>query len=319
MVRCASIMDFKYLLLSLAAVSYFILVMLSLYNTRIAYLEWLAMVLPYLWVINIALALGMGLFWVRSGYINPLLPSLVLLLVLSFYLTSRMFTPSLISEHTQGGDQRLTLAFFNKLYSNTNYAEINKHVSEVNPDILGLAELEEADIPNIPTLKDFPHNLEKPIRGSFNLAIYSQFPIELDPKAPDLPYVLPVILKTPRSRYHLFVIHPQPPINQEWMRGRNSELEELAVYIKSLEDKQVILMGDFNLTPWSKTYLDLNKSLTGLKNSHTGSGLNFTWHNGLVRTQVDYIFVPLQAKVESYKNIGVKGSDHNLISTEISL
>jgi endonuclease/exonuclease/phosphatase (EEP) superfamily protein YafD len=311
-------MDLKYLLLTALIFIYCLLVTGSLFNTRIVYLEWLVTMLPYLWGVSIILLVLVIYFWIGQGFIGLLIPSLILLLLTSMVLSTRIFNTPLVSEVKGAGAQSLRLAFFNKLYSNTKYEAIDQAVKQAKPDILGIAEIREADLGSIKELEYFPYSHKMPARDGAMLAVYSKHPLELDLKAPKLSHVIPLIADIKGESYHLFVIHPKPPINNEWMKDRNTELESLVSYISLLDPQIVLLMGDFNLSPWSKTFTNLNNSLVGLKKTGTNP-LSSTWHSGVLGTQIDHIFVPTSAAVLDFEVIGVEGSDHKMIVAQISL
>lgn len=236
-----------------------------------------------------------------------------LVLLINFWQFNFYSIPE-VKASSQGS---IRVAFFNKLYSNTGYLAIDKKLTAVNPDMIGFSELKAEDVKNIGYLKNYKYAFFKESRDNSKIAFFTNFPAEEEDSL-KLPHVLSLKAHIAGDLYRVFVIHPVPPINTNWLHKRNKELEDLAGHINSLDTKNVILIGDFNLTPWSSAYRSFSNSLGGLKNAALGQGINFTWGNSLVKTQVDHIFLPRSVSVDKFKAEEVPGSDHRLIWVDSS-
>src|SRR5690606_29905835 len=114
-------------------------------------------------------------------------------------------------------------------------------------------------------------------------------------------------------------VHTVAPIAIGFTEHRNLQVEGLADYFASYLDgsQEVIVLGDFNLSPWSTVYTDfLRKSQ--LVSASAGE-LHFTWHtvNDLLGVHIDHIFLSPNLSHSDFI-VGEKaGSDHNLIYTEV--
>ena len=104
-------------------------------------------------------------------------------------------------------------------------------------------------------------------------------------------------------------------------RSRNEHLQLLAKRTQQslTESPQipVIVMGDFNLTPWSPHFLDF-ESTSGLRRAKQGVGLTPTWYArgasfpmGLV---IDHMFVSGVLQIDEYHVGEDIGSDHRSVS-----
>lgn len=297
-------------------VSYSLIFLVTLFNKKFLLPELFSMLLPYWLVLNLIILGAMLFFYqykifTKLSFLNI---SLSLLFIITLYLAVNFYKFSFLSfpdvQASTGSEVRV--AFFNKLYSNTNYYEIDNKLKEVTPDFIGFSELKKEDISNIPYLQNYKYSQIKDARDNSTIAFFSNQPSELDTNL-NLAYVLPLKMQLQSETYHVFVIHPMPPINSEWLSMRNQELTELSTYINSLNSENVILIGDFNLTPWSPIYQQFANNQTKVKNAAIGQGINFTWGNSLIKTQVDHIFIPKGWSVDSFKSEQVPGSDHNLI------
>lgn len=304
---------------AILSIIFSVLIFLSLVKGGVLILDLLSMLLPY-WIV-----VGLLLFFViiflsvvpASAYDHIFLRlSAVPLIIVLLFLVFQVVSFSTFSEVSAGAadrDSSLSVAFLNKLYSNTNYTAINEKLSEVEPDLLGFSEITKADQDGIGFLNRFPYKLSKKSRDGAQIMFYSKYPARIDNNL-SLPHVLPVKVEMDGGEYSVFVIHPKPPINSAWMKARNEELDSLASYINSLEDKdKVLVLGDFNLSTWSPVYKNFSGKLSQLKDSAKGKGFVFTWHGSLIRTQIDHLFVPGNSLVEDFQSEKVEGSDHNLI------
>lgn len=116
----------------------------------------------------------------------------------------------------------------------------------------------------------------------------------------------------------VYAVHPRPPESQATTAARDSLFTELAGLVTD-ETMPVVVIGDFNATPWSYAFRDFS-SATGLVNSQTGYGLSATWP-----TTFPLTLVPLDHMLHSdslttvERNIGPDlGSDHLPLLVDVS-
>lgn len=123
---------------------------------------------------------------------------------------------------------------------------------------------------------------------------------------------------TPPRGITVIGAHPLPPNHPSWFRQRNAYLRKLADIIAD-EDRDVILVGDFNVTPWSWHYDEFVRR-TGLLDSRSGFGLQTTWPAllpPLLRVAIDHCFVSPGLVVTSRCVLGSTGSDHLPIVVDV--
>lgn len=111
------------------------------------------------------------------------------------------------------------------------------------------------------------------------------------------------------ERVAVYAIHPRPPDNDSRTEARDSLFTELAILVSN-EDMPVVVIGDFNASPWSYAFQDFVDA-TGLINSQIGYGLSATWPTSPLT------LVPLDHMLHSsslttvQRNVGPNlGSDH---------
>lgn len=120
------------------------------------------------------------------------------------------------------------------------------------------------------------------------------------------------------QRIAIYAVHPRPPDSQAKTDARDSLFDELAGLVAA-ETMPVVVIGDFNATPWSYAFRDFRAS-TGLVNSQNGFGLSATWPANLPLT-----LVPLDHMLHSdslttvTRTVGPNlGSDHLPLSVQVS-
>lgn len=311
-------MNYKGPIFSFAILIYSFLLFFSFFSEGKAYFELIIALTPYL----IALNLFILIFFFSKKRISTLFLLISTLILISRFLTFSFLTPSglLIPPVTASeGQNIIKMAFLNKLYSNTNYLEIDKKVKDLDLDFIGFSEFKTIDKDYILSLSEYPYVFSAQSRDNSTLAFFSKYPTVINSDAPDLGFCLSVKMEINEKLYSVFIIHPVPPINDDWVEERNRQLEALASYIQSLPNQNTILMGDFNLTPWSQFYQKISANLSFLQDSAQGKGIYFTWNSGLIGTQIDHIFVPVSSKVHAFNSVNIAGSDHNLIWAQITL
>lgn len=145
----------------------------------------------------------------------------------------------------------------------------------------------------------------------FGLALYS--PLNFD--SCEIKYPIEGLEQYPyvRAEHEGFVIygiHPPPPINPELARIRDQSLENIALMI-SKEHKTPIVMGDFNISPYSPIF---QKFLSIARINDTKNKLVPTWLLGLIN--IDHILVR-ELEFSDEEGASTKcwgGSDHRLLS-----
>lgn len=320
-------MDFKSPLIFLALIFLSFLLAVSLLRINYYLLDLLAAITPYLVLIGI-LSFILSVIWLNFNHqlfnLNLVNLSTLFLGIISLILFFKIvnftgyslfqFTKSLKAETINSS---IKLGFLNKLYSNTNYQEINDVLTSLNLNIIGFSEFKTEDAQNIPYLNSYKYSLSKDSRDNATLALYSNYPLKLNTDI-SIDYVLPASTIIENKKYYLFVIHPNPPINNTWMGYRDDQLAKLADYINTLPTKKnIIIIGDFNTSVWSPAYKDFISKLPYLHNAAYKQGLKLTT-NGLINAQIDHLIFSNNIKVNEFQTLKVKGSDHKLITAQVT-
>ena len=114
--------------------------------------------------------------------------------------------------------------------------------------------------------------------------------------------------------------HPLPPVNPEYLRARNRQLDDLARFVSSQESHAKIVMMDMNATPWSYVFKDFLEN-SGLRDSRRGFGVQPTWPTWmpLLWIPIDHVFVSEGIKIVSRKIGPSLGSDHYPVTVDFTV
>jgi endonuclease/exonuclease/phosphatase (EEP) superfamily protein YafD len=240
--------------------------------------------------------------------------SILAFLTINFVMIAKIIDFTLIKPEIigiKGPVQEVRVMFFNKLFHTPNWDDIDKKIQEINPDIIGIAEIVKEDydiLPTLPNLSKYPY---KKINQIGDTGIFSKYEI-LDPNITstlnetEARYASVATINFKGSNIKVVSAHPYPPITANYYD------EEALVVSSILQENPDILMGDFNRTPWSPIFTKLTGN--DLKDTSKGQGLNTTW-NGmpLLYLHLDHIFVKKYAAVKEFHIDDSFGSDHHMI------
>ncbi|GAA5096624.1 endonuclease/exonuclease/phosphatase family protein [Wohlfahrtiimonas larvae] len=145
----------------------------------------------------------------------------------------------------------------------------------------------------------------------FGLALYS--PLKLD--SCEILYPIDGLKQYPYIRAEhkglvIYGIHPPPPINSELANIRDESLMNFAVQISNEKSDSIVVMGDFNISPYSPVFRDF---INTARVFETKNRLIPTWSLGLIN--IDHILVRNLEFLEiDGSRIGWwRGSDHRPI------
>jgi len=224
----------------------------------------------------------------------------------------------------------LKICTMNVLSQNTQHARIIECLKKADPDVIAVLELSSSlEQTLIQELGDsYPWRLTEPHNdGNFGIGLFSRLPFQdsrlFHLSAPPVPSVEATVLWQGRT-VRLIATHPVPPVNARLSHSRTLHLNLLAKRIQNSRrdqpDVPFIVVGDFNLTPWSPLFHDF-LAASELLNASQGFGLSPTWYRwplfpfGLV---LDHGFCT-QDLVCTMRTIhGDVGSDHRPVTFQFS-
>jgi len=198
---------------------------------------------------------------------------------------------------------------FNLNIQNNSDNEVIKLVRKNHPDVALFIEVDQDAVENLKAgLKDtLPYSFRSPGGG---LALLSRFSIQ-QAKGDNFNgkgcHNLLATIEVDKEPIQLIGTHPLVPVKRQTFHSRNRQLAALSDYIRGV-NQPLILVGDFNLTPWSPYYRRfINK--TSLHNTRLGFGILPSWPRPATHVHFPSWLIPLV-------NISI---DHCLVSKHFSV
>ena len=263
----------------------------------------------YLAFFSFCLILLLGMKALREAMIVA-----VLLMVPLSRIAPAYFAPTEVAS----SGTPIRVASFNVLVSNQRHEDALRWVRESNPDCVYFTETTDQWAKALEALSSsYPYSIEE--KSGF--AFYSKLPITRHEiiRCSDFEFPLLVAhLATPNGEVAFFGIHPLPPVSRSWAHA----LEETMLILAREVDQEagpVIVVGDFNITRWSKMARPLERARL-LDASHSKSP-EPTWmrSNPLVTIPIDRILYRGQGMKCQNFHIGPDlGSDHRPVVAKIA-
>lgn len=242
------------------------------------------------------------------------------------------------------GATSLKVMVANVLTSNKNFEQIEAQIVDESPDVFAIIELGHELDQRLSQLDEYPFRFSEPMSpGNFGIGIYSKYPLgksELISFNLDDIRSIVTTVQTEQGDYRLIATHPLPPIRKFGNDARDEHLEMLADLIQkdgqamslevslrgeadpsslsreTLAQPRVIVVGDFNLTPWSPVFYMFTKS-SKLRRSGKGFGVQPTWYAGptiAMGLKLDHCFISDNLHCAEYRIGEANGSDHRSVT-----
>ncbi len=278
---------------------------------------------PYILLLHVPFLLGIILLF--SGFTNKKMHRyFCFLIVFSMTLqTSVCVRPYLHSPRSfashQGNMIDLKVISANVLYENTDYQKTIDLIEQEKPDVFGLVELT-GEFANAMKIVDdrYPYQLTAPAPNGFGLGLYSRFELKnaaLEHYSDGIPFITALVEKN-HKEVHLLLTHVMTPITPSTYEERNESLQMLGKEVNP--DETTIVMGDFNLTPWSHFYQQFiqDTNLVNLRNAK--NGLQMSWFGYGFYLPIDHLFISRDITPLEFTIGPDIGSDHRPIIAEIA-
>lgn len=238
----------------------------------------------------------------------------------------------------------LRVTTLNVLYRNDRYADTIAHLRKLNSDVIYLCETgNQWQERLLGGLDGYPFRFVATSDNLDGALILSRLPIEafwVDEKRyegadadrimtkgfPASLFSKPVLaIEVRRSGKRVLIAgtHPYPASNGRIFEETSATLRRLGKLADGF-DGEVVVIGDFNATPWSAMYRDAFSG-TRLRNAARGEGLQSTWFRyphaplpglGLL---IDHVMFSEGLEKVSYEVGEFVGSDHRSVTVEFAL
>ncbi|MGE3278245.1 MAG: endonuclease/exonuclease/phosphatase family protein [Candidatus Altimarinota bacterium] len=278
--------------------------------------------LPYIIALHLPLVLAYLGFHLFGSDHKRITGSFLLFFLFSLFVQSGLLlSPYFHTTKSFASTERQELKVLsaNVLKTNVDYESTLRFVREEDPDVFGLIELTEPFAEAMRALHDdYPHQITFPYKEGFGIGLYSKLPfvnpsIELLPGG--IPYIHTVV-EVEEQPVQVVLIHAMPPFNPEMFAQRNESLKHIA---DLTGQSPTIVMGDFNLTPWSTYYSSFVEDSGLVSSRDMWNGLQHSWYSWGFYLPIDHLFVSRDIRVLKYTMGENIGSDHLPIIAELAM
>lgn len=270
--------------------------------------------------IALLIAWRLGLKWKVSLYLS----------LAALMFNSTFIIPWYLPNNFLGQEKDFRILEFNINTQNQQWDVISFSILSQKPDVAILIEI------SAEAMQELESRLEEVLPFSYRttgggLAIFSRFPLSFNQsRKMAQSTVLISDFQVGVQKIHLIATHPIIPLGFSRFTRRNAELAAITDYIQTHQDENLLLVGDFNVTPWSPYYRRLVQK-TSLHNTRQGFGIEPSWIEEAtyvhypkfitrtVKLPIDHIFVSRNFKVVNCKTYKGGNSDHRILVSDLSL
>lgn len=262
---------------------------------------------------SIALAILILIHLLKRKYKSSMVFVLLLLYPLHQTTEYYSFTP-ITASYSRENTIRILSA--NVEMTNSDFVSFRKLLKKMSPDIILLLETNETWVKKLVKIEtEYPHSITLPRSDYFGISLYSKYPltnssIEYDKKS-NLPALLTTI-KHVNGQFQLIGLHLDWPLTSISTTRQKQQIDWLKNTLSSKKDN-VIVVGDFNTTPWSINYKNISSG--GILNANSGIALQGTWPSWLsyFSLPIDHFFYTNSITIKNYQISDDYGSDHRAI------
>ena len=200
----------------------------------------------------------------------------------------------------------------------TGFDQVRQLITDEKPDLIGLVEVDRRWLAGVAAaVADYPGRIEWPRDDNFGVALYARG--ELRGAAEFAGSELPTVfaeLALRGARLRVILTHPPPPISRGTLAMQVDELAAIAP--RAVGAEPVVVMGDFNATPWSRPFVAFRER-TGLCDSRAGFGIqpSFPSASAVVRIPIDHLLASCSIGVTDRRIGRDVGSDHLPVLLEL--
>ena len=213
------------------------------------------------------------------------------------------------------GAPGLRVALVNVQTANQGFDEVARVVLEQGVDLVVLEEVDARWLDELAAaLPAHTHVVRAPRNDNFGIAILSRRPLDeaavfvlATARVP----TLEAVVRIGDVRVTIVATHPVPPVGRDRTRLRDEQIAAVAARVAA-RDGAVILLGDLNVTMWSRPYRRLIDD-GRLSNARRGFGITPTWPAGFpaaARIPIDHCLHRGPLVVTGCRSGPDIGSDH---------
>lgn len=251
-------------------------------------------------------------------------PLFILLFGLLFFLYSKDYTNFY---NWNWFDQQewtgINVLYSNILYKNHNYTGILDWINQYDADVVLMVEFTDEHYQNMKEIlhDKYPYSARTSwSQKYFWNVVFSKYPIDnLTDNVDQWTWRYSHFnLKHNDKNYYFYLVHTSSPVAYKFFIMRNKQFNILMNDFEKhdLEQSQnnhVMVLWDFNVSPWSIYYKKLEAVMSGFKNMTKNFRILFTWRIKLlpfIISHIDHIFIDDDSVVSNITKLNTPGSDH---------
>lgn len=234
-----------------------------------------------------------------------------------------LIVPFYVAPPGGGSSVPLRAMMINVHTANRDAGVVKAAINKYNPDFLLLLEVDAWWLLALDDLSDaYPYSIKRARSDNFGIALFSKVPFVraeiVSIGAAGVPSIAAEVLFDGRP-FTVFGTHPLPPVGARYARLRNEQFAVIAEFVREI-DSPVLLLGDLNITQWSR-FFDRLLDEAGLHDSSLGHGFQPTWpvHNVLLRIPIDHCLYSDGIKIVDRQVGPDVGSDHYPLIVDFSV
>ncbi|MCX6824636.1 MAG: endonuclease/exonuclease/phosphatase family protein [candidate division SR1 bacterium] len=228
------------------------------------------------------------------------------------------------------GDLKILFANIHK--NNIQYDEIKKTISNADPDIIMFVEFADHHYSHLKEFlqKQYPYinNVSRSKKFIGNV-VFSKYP--LSNKANDFPQGMRrygyFSIFYQNQEIYFYLVHTSSPNSYNHYIMRNDQIVTLVKDFKNHENIQkhdnIVVIGDFNITPWSSYYETLSSAFSGeLLNVDKRIPFLFTRRLNILPlffAHIDHLWASFGLNVPQFNALTMPGSDHKAFLFTLSI
>jgi endonuclease/exonuclease/phosphatase (EEP) superfamily protein YafD len=271
------------------------------------------------WQYVVSAAIAIPVLWLSDRRVLTL-ACVAAFAIHAFALIGLRFGPV---DHPPAGTRPLRILSFNVYYRNADYPAVAGEIERLSPDIVCLYETTEAWKQHLAAIAaryafslftgDGPHS---------GLACLSRIvPLKVIPPDADArsaPW-MQLELESRGVRFRVIAVHLAYPLGATAVQVRNRQLLALGRELREIGEP-LIVVGDFNLTPYSPYNSDF-LAASSLHDCSRGRALQPTWPSWFAPLwmEIDRCFVDARVAVAGYRVGPSLGSDHYALVIDFDL
>jgi endonuclease/exonuclease/phosphatase (EEP) superfamily protein YafD len=216
----------------------------------------------------------------------------------------------------------------NVLRPNNSFKGAIKSIISSNPNCFGLIEMNsEWERAALSLAKSYPDKLvDARNKNGYGLGLFCKKGLidkaQLLQTAPRQPQIIKASINWKDELIDVWLVHTLSPANVYRWRKRNEQLKSLARLAKK-EVRPVILIGDLNITMWSRDFRNLIKK-GNLIDARLGKGIVPTWNlipllSFIPLIPIDHALISKDFRHSNLNSIYLPGSDHAAIKLDVQL